>query len=287
MNVCIKERAPMARISHLTRGLAVAATLAVAAFTAPAIASDGHDAPQIQRQSWSFGGVFGKYDRDQLRRGWETYKNNCQGCHAMKLVPYRSLAEAGGPEYTPQEVLAFAKEETIIDGVGADGAVKQHPGGLTDAPPARMNEAAATDSFGVVPPDFSVLAKARSYSRGFPMFLIDALIGYQEHGVDYIVALLTGYEDAPHGVELTGSQQYNKVFPGNKIAMPPPLVKDEKEPEKFLQDAKDISAFMMWAAEPKLDQRKSTGFKALLFLAVLTLLLYLTKRKIWSAVYDH
>jgi ubiquinol-cytochrome c reductase cytochrome b/c1 subunit len=282
----IKDCAPMARISHLTRALAVAAALA-GAWAVPAQASDSHAAPTIERQSWSFGGVFGSYDREQLRRGWEIYKDNCQGCHSMKLAPYRTLAQEGGPQYTAQEAAAFAKAESVADGVDADGKVKMRPGLLTDAPPAHMGELAAIDSFGVVPPDFSVLAKARSYSRGFPNFLLDAATGYQEHGVDYIVALLTGYEDAPHGVELTGAQQYNRVFPGNKIAMPPPLVKDDKDPGKILKDAQDVAAFMMWAAEPKLEDRKRTGLKVMIFLAILTSLLYLSKRKLWSSVYQH
>jgi cytochrome c1 len=143
-----------------------------------------------------------------------------------------------------------------------------------------------------------VIAKARSYSRGFPLFLVDMFTQYQEHGVDYITALLQGYSDDTHGVEVPAGKYYNTFYPGNVIAMPKPLNDGQVEypkgadgrpqaPETVAQYSKDVSAFLMWAAEPKLEQRKETGFRVILFLIVLAGLFYFTKKKIWSRVEGH
>ena len=148
---------------------------------------------------------------------------------------------------------------------------------------------------GGLPPDFSVLAKARAYHRGFPTFIFDSIPGasYQEHGVDYIVALMNGYEDdAPKGEKLDAGQSWNNYFPGNKILMPKPLAGDgqvtykDKTPATVENYSKDVAAFMMWAAEPKLEQRKKTGFQVVVVLAVLAGLLLASKKKLFSSV-DH
>lgn len=291
----IKDKT-MVGVASLTRGLAIAAALVGATFAvAPAQASGGEQA-HIERQSWSFAGPFGRYDQAQLRRGFQVYSNVCAACHPMSLVSYRNLYESGGLGYTEAEVKALAAAATVKDGtLDGDGKLKERPGRPSDRFPSPFvtEDAAREMHNGAVPPDFSVLAKARTYSRGFPWFLTDAITQYQEHGPDYIVALLTGYqEEPPHGVTVLPGQYYNKVMPGNVLSMAPPLSDGavdytDATPKTTLQYARDVSAFMMWAAEPKLEQRKQTGLKVMIFLIVLTFLLYLTKKKIWSTVYEH
>ena len=159
------------------------------------------------------------------------------------------------------------------------------------APFANANAARAANGGGL-PPDMSVLAKARDVHNPFPKFVFNALpfMSYQEGGPDYIAALLTGYSDPPTGVKLDAGQYYNHFMPGGKIAMPPPLASDgqveytDGTPATMEQYAKDVSAFLMWMAEPKLDQRKRTGFRVMIFLIILSALLYVTKRRVWADV---
>jgi ubiquinol-cytochrome c reductase cytochrome b/c1 subunit len=141
----------------------------------------------------------------------------------------------------------------------------------------------------------SVLAKARGYQRGFPLFLVDALpfFAYQEHGVDYVVALLNGYKDQPPAdVKLPPNAIYNEYFPGHAIAMPPPLTDGRVEytdgsPATVDQYAKDVAAFMMWAAEPHLEARKRIGFQVMIFLLIFAGLMYFTKKKVWADAHGH
>src|SRR5262249_1240004 len=139
------------------------------------------------------------------------------------------------------------------------------------------------------PPDMSVLAKARQFERGFPWFVIDAIIPYQELGVDYIVALLKGYAPKPADMTIPSGMQYNMYFPGHAIGMPPPLsdgviTYTDGAPQTVAQYAKDVAAFLMWAAEPTLEVRKRTGFQVIIFLIVLTSLLYFSKKKVWHEI---
>jgi cytochrome c1 len=135
-----------------------------------------------------------------------------------------------------------------------------------------------------------VMAKARCYERGFPAFVFDIFTQYQEAGPDYLVALLTGYENAPADFKLPSSTTYyNKYFPGHAIGMPAPLTDGQVEytdgtPATVAQYAKDVTAFMMWAAEPHLEARKRLGFQVIIFLLVLSGLLYFTKKKIWHDI---
>ena len=184
----------------------------------PALASEGgaHSQPKPPRQQWSFAGAFGHYDTAQLQRGFKVYKEVCSTCHSIQRLAFRNLAEKGGPEFSEAEAKALAESYKIKDGPNDAGEYFERPGRLSDrVPPPFPNEQAARAAFnGAYPPDMSVLAKARGYSRGFPLFLADALPGfsYQEHGVDYIVALLNGYADAPDGVELPAGQYYNALY---------------------------------------------------------------------------
>ena len=180
----------------------------------------------------------------------------------------------------------------MTDGPNDKGEMFQRPGKLADhfPPPFPNDQAARAAMGGGLPPDMSVLAKARGFEAGFPWFIFDAFTQYQEDGPDYIHAILVGYEDAPAGVALPPGAQYNKYFPGHAIAMPKPLSDGQVEytdgaPATVDQYAKDISAFLMWAAEPKLDERKRLGFQVFVFLIVLTGLLYFTKKKVWHDVH--
>jgi len=250
--------------------------------------AQGHEqsAPQPPRTTWSFAGPVGKYDRGQLQRGFKVYREVCQVCHGLKMIAFRNLSSLG---YSEAQVKAIAAEYKVQDGPNDAGEMFEREGRPADTfPPPWPNENAARARYNGVPPDFSVLAKARTYERGFPWFVLDMFIQYQEHGVDYIHALMTGYEDKPPaGVELPQGTFYNKFFPGHAIAMPPPLSDKQVDytdgaPTTVDQYSKDVSAFMMWAAEPHMEARKRLGFQVMIFLIVLSVMLYFTKKRVWA-----
>ncbi len=239
---------------------------------------------------WSFAGPFGTYDRAQLQRGLKVYKESCAGCHSMNLVAFRTLSTLG---YSEAQLRALAAEYEVQDGPNADGEMFMRPAILSDHFPAPFPnaEAAAAANNGAVPPDFSLIAKARGVIRGFPTFVFDIFTQYAEAGPDYITSLLTGYsETPPEGMQVPEGTYYNPYFiAGKSLAMPPPLqddavTYDDGSPQTVEQYAKDVSAFLMFAAEPHLEQRKQTGFMVMIFLVVFAGLVYLTKRKIWSVV---
>ena len=238
------------------------------------------------RASWSFSGPFGQFDQAQVQRGFKVYREVCSACHSMKLVAFRNLAEAGGPGFTEAQAKKIASEYQIPD-LDDKGNPIQRPGELADHfPPPFPNDLAAAASFGVAPPDFSTLAKARTYERGFPWFVFDLITQYQEQGPDYIDAFLQGYKEAPQGFKLPPGGHYNEYFPGHSTAMPPPFTAgqvqyDDGSPQTVSQYAKDVTAFMMWAAEPHMVARKRIGFQVMIFLIVLSGLLYFTKKKVW------
>jgi ubiquinol-cytochrome c reductase cytochrome c1 subunit len=281
----------------------IAAAILVSGFMGGAAVAEGgnaHDTPLPPRNDWTFAGPFGTFDKTQLQRGFKVYREVCASCHSMGLVSFRNLSQAGGPGFTDGQVKALAASYKVKDGPNDAGEMFERDGRPADRWPSPFpnKQAAAAANGGAIPPDFSVIAKARSYSRGFPLFLVDMFTQYQEHGVDYITALLTGYSDDTHGVEVPAGKYYNTYYPGNVIAMPKPLNDGQVEypkgadgrpqaPETVAQYSKDVSAFLMWAAEPKLEQRKETGFRVLMFLIVLAGLLYFTKKKIWSRVEGH
>ena len=233
------------------------------------------------RQQWSFAGPFGRYDQVQLQRGFQVYREVCANCHSLKLVAFRNLADPGGPGFTEAQVKTLAATYKLKDGPNEAGEMFERPGRPTDYFPWNFpNDQAAQTALGALPPDMSLLAKARSYERGFPYFLADFFTQYQEHGPDYIYALLNGYtkEDDP---------RWNIYFPGHDIGMPNPLADGivdytDGSPKSVPQYAKDVTAFLMWAAEPKLEQRKRLGMSVLGFLSVYAMLLFAVKKKIWS-----
>lgn len=273
----------------------VRALVAVAGLSAALPAFAQGEPPHVEKQQWSFAGPFGTYDRAQLQRGFKIYKEVCSSCHSLNFVAFRNLAQAGGPGFTEEEAKTIAAEYTVTDGPNTDGDMYERPAVLADRFPAPFpnEQAARASNGGALPPDFSLLAKSRAAHRGFPAFVIDAFTQYQEQGPDYIYALLTGYEaEAPEGVEVPDGQYYNPHFlAGNFISMAPPLSDELVEytdgtPMTVEQYARDVASFMMWAAEPKLEQRKHIGFNVMAFLIIFASLLYFTKQKIWRNV-DH
>ena len=250
--------------------------------------------PLPTKQSWSFHGPFGKFDTQQLQRGYQIYRTVCSNCHSMHDVAFRNLSQPGGPQFTDSQVKALAASFKVIDGVDDSGSPAERAGRPSDYFPSPFpNEAAArAANGGALPPDMSVLAKARSFEEGGLWFLLAPFTQYQEDGVDYIHAILNGYKDSPPaGFKLPDGKYYNVYFPGHAISMPPPLSDGVVEftdgsPATLEQYSKDIAAFLMWAAEPKLDERKRTGFDALVFLIVFASLLFLIKKRIWAGVKD-
>jgi cytochrome c1 len=267
--------------------LAAAFAAALAMLSAPSFAEDQATPPRV---SWSFAGPFGKFNEAQLQRGFKIYKEVCSACHSLNLLSIGSLADRGGPGFSEDQAASLAAEYKIHD-LDDKGQPIDRPGRPADHfPPPFANDLIPAATYGVVPPDMSTLAKARSYSRGFPWFVFDAFTQYQEQGPDYIAALLKGYVDAPKDFKLPPGGNYNEYFPGHVIAMPPPLQAgqvtfDDGSPQTLEQYSKDVSAFLMWAAEPHLVARKRIGFQVMIFLIVLAGLMYYTKRKVWSAVH--
>ncbi|MEM7300776.1 MAG: cytochrome c1 [Pseudomonadota bacterium] len=242
-----------------------------------------------REQSWSFAGPFGKWDIGQLQRGFKIYREVCASCHSLDLVAFRDLEKIG---YSPAQVKAIAAEYEVPSEPNADGEVEDVPAKPADrfpSPYANVEEAASANN-GAAPPDMSLLAKARAPERGFPTFVFDVFTMYAENGPDYIYSLMTGYKDAPEGTKIEEGTHYNPYFiAGEALAMANPLSDDQVDyddgtPQTVDQYAKDISAFLMWTAEPGLVDRKRTGFMVMIFLIVFAGMLYMTKKKVWAGL---
>ena len=225
------------------------------------------------KTDWSFKGLFGKFERASLQRGYQVYTEVCASCHSMKYLSYRNLSEKGGPEFPEDQAKAIAASFEVMDGPNADGEMFARPGKLSDkfVMPYDNVKAAQAAKGGAYPPDMSVLVKARG------------------GGVDYIYSLLQGYEEAPSGMTLDDGVHYNKYMYGNKIRMAAPLSDGLVEysdgtTATVEQMSKDVTTFLMWAAEPHLEARHQMGFKAIIYLIILTILVYFSMKKIWSRV---
>ena len=228
---------------------------------------------ELLKIDWSFNGLFGKFDRGSLQRGYQVYSEVCAACHSMKYLSYRNLSEKGGPEFSIEQAKAIAASFEITDGPNADGEMFTRPGKLSDKflMPYENDKAAQAANGGAYPPDMSVLVKARS------------------GGADYIYSLLLGYEDPPSGMDLDDGVYYNKYMYGNQIKMSAPLSDGLIEygdgtEASVEQMSKDVTTFLMWAAEPHLETRHRIGFKAIVYLIILSILVYLSMKKIWSRV---
>jgi ubiquinol-cytochrome c reductase cytochrome c1 subunit len=246
----------------------IAGAMAVFGLLATLPSAEAAEAIVLPEQHWSFDGVFGTYDRAALQRGFQVYQGVCQACHGAHYLAFRNLEALG---YSEDEVKAIAAEYTVMDGPDDQGEMFERPGRPSDRKPSPYpnDEAARAANGGALPPDLSLITKARA------------------HGPDYLYALLTGYHEAPAEVTVPDGMNYNAFFPGHLIAMPPPLSDDIVEYEDGTsatvgQMAADVTQFLMWLAEPKLEERKQTGIKAVLFLVILAGLLYAYKRRIWA-----
>lgn len=255
------------------RKIALTAVTALALSGGAALAAGGES--HIEDVDFAHEGPFGTFDKNQLQRGLQVFTEVCAGCHGMKFVPIRTLADEGGPELPADQVRAYAAS---LDEVELPGG-ETRPREWTDKFPAR-----AGDGMG---PDLSLMAKARAgfhgpYGTGISQLFNG--IG----GPEYIVSVLTGYTGEEK--EEAGSVFYaNTAFPGGWIAMPPPLSDDQVtyadgHPATVHHMAEDVASFLMWTAEPKMMARKEAGFKAVVFLIILSSLLYLTNKKIWAGV---
>ena len=222
---------------------------------------------------WSFKGLTGTFDRASLQRGFQVYKEVCSSCHSMQYLSYRNLGEPGGPEFSEAEVKAIASSVEITDGPDNQGEMFTRPGRPSDkfkSPYPNINASIAANG-GAYPPDMSVLVKARP------------------GGANYIYSVLMGYEEPPAGMDLDDGVYYNKYMIGKKIKMSAPLTEEIVEysdgtKASVDQMAKDVTTFLSWAAEPELEERHQTGIKVMIYLILLTILVYLSMRKIWSRI---
>jgi ubiquinol-cytochrome c reductase cytochrome c1 subunit len=228
----------------------------------------GHHMPELPDLEWSFEGPFGTFDRASLQRGFQVYQQVCSACHGMDYLSYRNLTDIG---YNEAEVKAIASQYIIMDGPNDEGEMFERARKPSDRfkNPFDNEQAARYANNGALPPDMSLLAKARP------------------GGADYIYAVLTGYKDAPEGVSMQPGQYWNKYYPGNLISMAPPLSDDMVAYEDgtdmtMEQYSKDVSHFLMWAAEPKLEARKRTGIKVVLFLLAFAGIMFMVKKKVWK-----
>ena len=223
------------------------------------------------KTNWSFKGIFGVFDRASLQRGYQVYQEVCSGCHSVQYLSYRNLSEKGGPEFSVEEAKAIAAQFEVEDGPNSDGEMFTRLGRLSDkfVKPYPNVEASTAANGGAYPPDMSVLAKAR------------------KGGADYIYSLLLGYEEAPTGFELDEGVYYNKYMSGNRIKMLAPLSDGLVEYSDGTQSttaqmAKDVTTFLVWAAEPHLESQHRMGFKVIIYLIILLTLVYMSKQKVWS-----
>jgi ubiquinol-cytochrome c reductase cytochrome b/c1 subunit len=265
----------------------------------PAHAAEGGH-PAIQRQNWTFAGMFGKFDAAQLQRGFKVYTEVCSRCHGIKRLSFRNLAQPGGPSFPEAAVKSLAATYQIDGEPNEQNKVLKRPAVLSDAIPSpyKNDQEARYVQNGALPPDLSLVAKARSVESMATFYqaplnmLRDIIGGYQEGGADYLYAYLTGYAEKPSDMKLADTMNYNAVFLGNQTAMPNPfiggdgLVKyDDGTPATVDNYARDVVAFLAWAADPKLDERKRLGLLVLGYLLVTAVLLYFAKRRIWSSAH--
>ena len=229
------------------------------------------EAPSPPHQVWSFNGVFGTYDRAALQRGFQVYKEVCAACHPVKHLAFRDLAEIG---YSEDEVKGIAAQVQVTDGPNDNGEMFQRPARPSDPIPGPFanDQAARAANNGALPPDLSLITKAR------------------EGGADYVYAIMIGFKDAPAAMKMNPNMNYNEYFAGHQIAMPPPLNQDQVKfadntAASVPQMSHDVVTFLSWAAEPTLEQRHRIGFKVILFLIVATGVFYAAKRKVWSRVH--
>ncbi|MEC7488014.1 MAG: cytochrome c1 [Pseudomonadota bacterium] len=252
---------------YMFRAALVASAISMHVFTVHAAGPAEH-APE---HHWKHSGLFGTFDRAALRRGFRVYNEVCSACHGLRLVAYRNLAEIG---MSVAQIKVIAADKEFPAEPNEDGEIENRPGLPSDRiqSPFPNENAARASNNGALPPDLSLIIKAR--------------LG----GADYLHALLTGYKNAPASVKVPDGMHYNEYFVGKLIAMAEPLQEGSVEfsdgtKATVKQQAEDVVTFLSWAAEPELEERKRMGVKVILFLLLLTGLLYVLKRRTWSGVH--
>ena len=256
------------------RRLLKAAVLAAAVALAPAAARAAGDEIHIPNHRFTFDGIFGTFDRASAQRGFLVYKSVCSNCHSLRQLSYRHLRSLG---FTEAQVAGLAAQFEVQDGPNDNGEMFNRPARPSDRfrRPFANDAAARAANNGALPPDLSVIVKAR------------------EAGADYIRALLLGYEDPPPGVTVADGMNYNKYFPGHQIAMAAPLAAEgqveytDGTPATVEQMATDVTTFLSWAAEPELEARRAMGVRMIIFLTILGGLVYAVKKKVWKNLGQH
>lgn len=225
---------------------------------------------------WAFEGPFGVYDRAALQRGFGVYKEICSSCHALKYVAFRNLSEPGGPEFPVQMMQAIAASFRVPAGPDETGQMMARPGTPADyfPPPFPNEQATRAANNGALPPDLSLIVKAR------------------EGNQNYVYSILMGYGlQQPATEVMAEGLYYNPYFPRHQIAMPPPLRDGavtfaDGTPATVGQLAGDVVTFLSWASEPKMEERKRTGFGVMLYLLAFSTLLFLSYRRVWHGHHD-
>ncbi len=250
-------------------GIAVVTGL-IAALSAGA-AAWAAEAPKLEKQEWSFDGIFGRYDRAAAQRGFTVYDGVCGACHSLRLLHYRDLEKIGFSEEAVKEIAA---QKSVEDGPDDLGEMYERRARPNDSfvSPFKNEVIARLANNGALPPDLSLIVKSR------------------KGGADYLYGFLMGYADPPEDFALSPGLFYNTAFPGHQVAMPPPLVDDmvtfaDGTKATVPQMTRDVVTFLAWAAEPEMEPRKRLGLKVMLFLGLLTAMLYAVKRKVWEQLH--
>ncbi|MGB1923761.1 MAG: cytochrome c1 [Candidatus Puniceispirillaceae bacterium] len=242
------------------------AALVATLLAGPALAAGGDVA--LTKRDWSFNGPFGTFDKAAMQRGFQVYREVCAGCHSMQYIAFRNFADLG---YNEAEIKAIAAEYDVEDGPNDEGEMFTRPGIPADRMPSPYpnDNAARAGNGGALPPDLSLIAKARA------------------NGPDYLYSLLIGYKEAPASMNVPDGMYYNDAYPGNLIAMPQPLYGDDVTyadgaDASIEGSAADLTQFLMWAAEPKMEARKRIGVAVVFFLSIFVVLSVMAKRRVWA-----
>ena len=242
------------------------AALVATLLAGPALAAGGDVA--LTKRDWSFNGPFGTFDKAAMQRGFQVYREVCAGCHSMQYIAFRNFADLG---YNEAEIKAIAAEYDVEDGPNDEGEMFTRPGIPADRMPSPYpnDNAARAGNGGALPPDLSLIAKARA------------------NGPDYLYSLLIGYKEAPASMNVPDGMYYNDAYSGNLIAMPQPLYGDDVTyadgaDTSIEGSAADLTQFLMWAAEPKMEARKRIGVAVVFFLSIFVVLSVMAKRRVWA-----
>jgi len=224
-----------------------------------------------KQMKWEFEGTFGRFDQASIQRGFKVYKEICSSCHSLNRVAYRNLIEIG---FSEDEVKQIASEYSVVDGPNDDGEMFERPAIISDkfVSPYPNENAARSANGGALPPDLSLIVKAR------------------HDGANYVYSLLTGYAEAPEGFHMAEGKNYNPYFEGRQISMPAPISDDNQIEYKDgtyatkEQTVVDVVNFLQWVAEPETQHRKKMGVRTIFFLAILLIILVIAKKMVWKNV---